>query len=70
MNAYAILVVNQHMESLLAEAAEERLMRQVPRPSLRDRVASAMRSLRSANADSADAGHSFLPTLNDYPYRS
>ena len=70
MNTYAILVVNQHLESLLAEAAHERLLNQGPRPSLRDRVASKMSSLRSAIAEPADASASVLPALNDYPYRS
>ena len=70
MNAYAILVVNQHLESLLAEAAHERMVNQLPKPSLRERVASVMSSVRSAAAEPADAGASILPTLNDYPYRS
>ena len=70
MNAYAILVVNQHLESLLAEAANERLVNQLPKPSLRDRVTSVMSSVRSVAADQADAGTSVLPTLNDYPYRT
>jgi hypothetical protein len=70
MHAYAILVVNQHLESLLAEAAHERLIGQLPRPSLRDRVASALGSLRSAIAEPTHAGPSVLPTLSDYPYRS
>jgi hypothetical protein len=70
MNAYAILVVNQHLESLLAEAANERLVNQLPNWSLRDRVSSVMGSVRSAAAEQADAGTSVLPALNDYPYRS
>ena len=70
MHAYAILVVNQHMESLLAEAAQQRLANELPKASLRDRFASAMNSVRSAIAGPADAGPSFLPTLTDYPYRS
>jgi hypothetical protein len=70
MNAYAILVVNQHLESLLAEAANDRLVSQLPKPSLRDRVASVMSSARSAVAEQADAGTSVLPALHDYPYRS
>ena len=67
MNAYALMLVkNQHAESLLAEASRRRAYT-VAGPSLRDRIASVTnglrRSLRSASSDS------FLPTLQNYPYR-
>ena len=70
MNAYAVLVVNQHLESLRAEAAHDRLVGQLQKASLRDRLTSVVSSVRSAIAEPADAGTSVLPTLNDYPYRS
>jgi hypothetical protein len=47
MNAYAVFVVHEHMESLLAEAAKRR-MSAATKPSLRQRIASAATSIRSA----------------------
>lgn len=46
MNAYAILVVNDHLETLRAEAAARRSLR-VDRPSLVQRLASSVASLKA-----------------------
>lgn len=67
MNAYAILMVNEHMESLRAEAAKRRVTKAV-RPSLRQRVAAAVENARQHATDTYSAS-SFLPKLEDYPYR-
>ena len=67
MNAYAILMVNEHMESLRAEAAKRRVTTAV-RPTLRQRVAAAVENARRHATDTYSAS-SFLPKLEDYPYR-
>jgi hypothetical protein len=47
MNAYAILVVNEHLENLRLDAASRRSFR-VERPSFPERVAALLSSLRSS----------------------
>jgi hypothetical protein len=47
MNAYAILVVNDHLETLRAEAAARRSFR-VERPSLFQRIAASVASLKAS----------------------
>jgi hypothetical protein len=47
MNAYAILVVNDHLETLRAEAAARRSFR-VERPSLLKRIAASVASLKAS----------------------
>jgi hypothetical protein len=69
MNAYAILVVNDHLQVLLDEAAARRAVK-VEKPSLRERIASAASSVKATFDSPADYSKSILPTLNDYPYRS
>ena len=67
MNAYALLAVNEHLEYLRAESARrERFAK--PGPSLRDRIASATNGLRRSLG--GESSTTFLPTLQDYPYRS
>ncbi len=68
MNAYAILVVNQHLETLREEAAARRTVR-VERPSLLQRVAAGVASVKTALAIPLDPFPG-TPSLNDYPYRS
>lgn len=68
MNAYAILVVNQHLETLREEAAARRSVR-VERPSLLERVAAGAASIKAALAIPFDPIPG-MPTLTDYPYRS
>jgi hypothetical protein len=69
MNAFAILVVNQHLESLLEEAANERLAKDARKAGLRKRIASALTSVKSVMTDTAESS-SVLPALSDYPYRT
>lgn len=63
MNAYAIFVVNEHLEFLLDEAAKRR-MNAASKRSLRQRIASAAASIRSALDAEADYSKSILPTLD------
>ena len=69
MNAYATFVVNEHLQVLLDEAAARRAV-SVEKPSLRERIASAASSVKTALDAPADYSNSILPRLNDYPYRS
>jgi hypothetical protein len=69
MNAYAIFVVNSHLQVLLDEAAARRALT-VEKPGLRQRIASAAASVRTTIDSPADYSRSILPTLQDYPYRS
>lgn len=63
MNAYAIFVVNEHLEFLLDEAAKRR-MNADSKPSLRQRIASAVASIKSTLDAEADYSKSILPTLD------
>ena len=69
MNAYAIFVVNHHLQVLLDEAATRRQLK-VEKPGLRQRIASAASSVKTAVTSPADYSRSILPDLQDYPYRS
>ena len=69
MNSYSILVVNEHLEYLLEEAAARRAQT-AGTPGLLKRIASAAASVKSTIEAPADYSQSILPTLNDYPYRS
>ena len=64
MNAYALLAVNEHLEYLRAESARRQIYATTG-PSLRDRIASAVNGLRNGSNEPV----SFLPKLQDYPYR-
>ncbi len=68
MNAYAIFAVNEHMEFLLAEAAQRRAMR-TDKPGLLKQIASSASNARAALAMPLDSRGSILPALEDYPYR-
>lgn len=68
MNSYSILMVNEHLDYLLAEAAVRRA-HTANTPGLLKRIASAAASVKAVVAPT-DYGHPVLPTLNDYPYRS
>lgn len=63
MNAFAIFAVNEHLEFLLAEAAQRRALA-TEKPSLRQRIASAVASVRSAFDAEADYSRSILPRLD------
>jgi hypothetical protein len=69
MNSYSILVVNEHLDYLLEEAAARRATT-ANNPGLLKRIASAASSVKAAIEAPADYSKSILPTLNDYPYRS
>ena len=69
MNSYSILVVNEHLDYLLAEAAARRAQT-AEMPGVLKRIASAASSVKAAIGAPADYSKSILPTLNDYPYRS
>ena len=66
MNAVAVIYVNQHLESLRAEAHERRLASLAGRRTFSDRLASAATELRRV-LGIADSG-STLPKLENYPY--
>ena len=66
MNAYALLAVNEHLEYLRAESAR-RQRYATPGPSLRDRIASVTNGLRRSLG--GEPSTTFLPALQDYPYR-
>ena len=69
MNSYSILIVNEHLEYLLEEAAARRAQT-AETPGVLKRIASAASSVKAALEAPADYSQSILPTLNDYPYRS
>ena len=69
MNSYSILIVNEHLEYLLEEAAARRAQT-AETPGVLKRIASAASSVKAAIDGPADYSQSILPTLNDYPYRS
>ena len=70
MNAFAIMYVNEHLESLRAEARKRSdLAGREAQPSRSDRVA----GLRTPPLPGHEAGGSttldFVPQLKNYPYR-
>jgi hypothetical protein len=69
MNSYSILIVNEHLDYLLEEAAARRAQTS-GKPGLLKRIASAASSVKEAIEAPADYSRSILPTLHDYPYRS
>lgn len=69
MNAYAMFVVNDHLQVLLDEAAARRAVK-IEKPGLRQRIASVASSVAATIDSPADYSRSIIPTLNDYPYRS
>ena len=68
MNSYSILMVNEHLDYLLAEAAALRAYT-ADTPGVLKRIASAAASVKAIVAP-ADYGQPVLPSLNDYPYGS
>jgi hypothetical protein len=69
MNSYSILIVNEHLEYLLEEAAARRAQT-AEKPGLLKRIASAASSVKAAIEAPADYSKSILPTFHDYPYQS
>jgi hypothetical protein len=68
MNAFAILVVNDHMEQLRREAAE-RHAHPAQSSSFVRRIATAAADLKAALVTPASISNPIVPTLNGYPYR-
>ena len=69
MNSYSILIVNEHIQYLLDEAAAHRAAN-VEKRGLFERIGSAASSVKAVIYRPADDSRSILPTLSDYPYRS
>jgi hypothetical protein len=68
MNTFARLVVNEHLASLLDEAATRRPIRST-KPSLTGRIRSAASRVQMAVTTPVDRPDSILPALVGYPYR-
>ena len=68
MNSYSILIVNEHLQYLLDEAAARRAQT-AEKPGILRRIASAASSAKAAMDAPADYSRSIIPTLSDYPYR-
>ena len=66
MNAVAIMYVNEHLESLRAEAQARRAASLADEHSLRDRLASAAGGLLRILG--YEASGPSVPKLKDYPY--
>jgi hypothetical protein len=66
VNAVAIMYVNEHLESLRADAHQHRSASQAGKRSLSDRIASAVTELRRT-LGLESTGPAF-PTLRDYPF--
>ena len=71
MQSPVMIIVNQHIQELQAEAAANRLAKQAKsaRDESRGQVAAALASLRSLLGRPAEMPLA-LPKLSDYPYRS
>ncbi len=69
MNAFAVFVVNDHLNTLLEEAAQRRSV-QADKPSLGARIGSAAARVRSAFSTPVETEtDAILPKLDGYPYR-
>ena len=69
MNTLAILYVNAHLQDLLDEAAEARQYR-AERPSVFERISSAVSNRLAALALPLDNRGTMFPKLDDSPNRS
>ena len=67
MHPYTLVIVNERLETLRAEAAALRSFG-VERPSLRSRLAKASATIRTAFAAPIDPAPA-LPSISGYPYR-
>jgi hypothetical protein len=68
MNAYAVFVVNEHLEMLRREAAERRAANE-GRPSAIARIAARFAGLRGVLSRTEQPASPVLPRLDGYPYR-
>jgi hypothetical protein len=66
VNAVSIMFVNDHLESLRAEARQHRAASLAEGRSLRDRIASSATELRRILGHEATGPA--IPTLKEYPY--
>ena len=66
VNAIAVIYVNDHLESLRAEARQRRTASLGPKRSARDRIAATARELRRTLG--FEASGPALPTLRNYPF--
>ena len=66
VNAVAVIYVNDHLESLRAEARQRRTASLGPKRSARDRIAATARELRRTLG--FEASGPALPTLRNYPF--
>ena len=69
MNALAILYVNEHLQEILDDAAEQRRAH-FDRPSLIDRIRSAASKVKASLAQPLDNRGWMFPALDDSPNRS
>ena len=69
MNALAILYVNEHLQEILDDAAEQRRAH-IDRPSLIDRIRSAASMARASLARPLDNRGWMFPALDDSANRS
>jgi hypothetical protein len=70
MNAYAIFIVNEHLESLRQQAAADRAAKRSSRPSFGQRVVSAFETLDRIIEGQMDIIGNLVPKMNDYPTRN
>lgn len=63
MNALAVIYVNEHLQSLLDEAAQHAFV--IERPSLKSRIASAVSQARRSLAMPIDNRGTIIPKLSD-----
>ena len=66
MNAIAVIYVNDHLQSLRAEARQPQTASLGPKRSLRDRIAATATELRRTLG--FEASGPALPTLRNYPF--
>jgi hypothetical protein len=64
MNVQSIIYANDHIESLIADAAKRRSTEKLPRTNLRQRLASLASTVRSAFADPTLAPGSVIPAVH------
>ncbi|HSL76143.1 MAG TPA: hypothetical protein VK867_04305 [Candidatus Limnocylindrales bacterium] len=69
MNALAILYVNEHLQDILDDAAEQRRAH-IDRPSLIDRIRSAASKVKASAALPLDNRGWMFPALDDSANRS
>jgi hypothetical protein len=69
MNALAILYVNEHLQEILDDAAEQRRAH-IDRPSLIDRIRSAASQAKASMAQPLDNRGWMFPALDDSASRS